>query len=162
MEKVKFTTVHRIDEVTFMMAFGRDVDYQDIPPLQLYLDRQMGYVLWVYESDEDAQREMGTGKDNEANRHLIANNPDRFLLIPGLDHGKHHKILQKFLDSKWTDNEKLHKEAQDVYCCDRSIGRWRRDMGDEVFYAYKDFRDYQIKKMAEKFLRKHGIKPLWK
>ncbi len=48
-----------IDRTVFMMAFGRDVDYQDSVPQRTYLDRRTGDVLWLYECDDDAYWEVG-------------------------------------------------------------------------------------------------------
>jgi hypothetical protein len=155
--------VLEIDEVTFRMAFSRDVDYEpESEEYATYLDHQTGDVLWVYESDEYAQGLFNNGEDNKMYRRLIAKEPNRFLLIPGLSHGEHHEILQKFLASKWTDDEGLRQTAEDDYYCYKSIGLWRKNMGDEVYYEYEGFRYDEILRMAEEFLRKHSIEPLWK
>ncbi len=43
------------------------------------------------------------------------------------------------------------------------IGRWIEAVGDRnVVHSYYDFRESKIKEMAKEFLKKHGIKPLWR
>jgi len=54
-----------IDEVMFLDAFERDVDYHDTCPQTAYLDLATGEVVWVFEEDEDA--EMYAGIEPEQN-----------------------------------------------------------------------------------------------
>jgi hypothetical protein len=148
-EPCKKSESMNIDQTLFLMAFGRDIDYNDKCPTQTYLDCQTGDIIWIYENYEAGQR-------------YIANNSDRFLFFPGLKHSKHHEILNKFLDSKWTDDERLREETRRIYGNHPSIGHWKKAIDYKVFRAYEDFKKYQILKMAEKYLYKHGIKPVWK
>ena len=62
-------------------------------------------------------------EENAALRTQIDTYPDRYLEIPGRDHGEHHDILRDFLNSNWTDDKELWTLAQNVYS--GSIGRWK-------------------------------------
>ena len=151
-----------IDRELFAMAFGRDVDYHDIGPQLIYLDRETGDIVWLYETDSDAEMEVGIPADeNRRERLAIETDPDRYLEIPGLDHDDHHRLLRRFLRSDWTRDKARRRRAEDAYR--GSIGRWKRDVGDEdavdAFYA---FREAEIVAMAEEFLRENGIEPAWK
>ena len=42
-----------IDEVLFLNAFGRDVNFQDNYPQSVYLDLETSDLLWLYDDDED-------------------------------------------------------------------------------------------------------------
>ena len=151
-----------IDEVAFLEAFGRDVDFHDNYPQSVYLDLQRGDLLWLYDDDEDAYSEAGISpEDNAADRQRVANSPARYLEILGLDHGEHHEILKEFLDSDWTDDDDERLKVREAY--GGSIGRWKQTVGDEgVVYAYYYFRDRAIKGMAEQFLHERGVEPEWK
>ena len=130
-----------IDRSFFTMAFGRDVDYHDWPPRRFLLDRSTGEVLWFYERDEAE--------------------PERYLEIPGLDHGEHHGILREFLRSDWTGDEVRLLRADAAYS--GSIGRWMRDVGhEEAVRAFRAYREARIAAMAEEFLRDNGVVPEWK
>ena len=151
-----------IDEVAFLEAFGRDVDFHDNYPQAVYLDRQTGDLLWLYDDDEDADSEAGISpEDNAATRQRVADSPARYLEILGLDHGDHHEILQEFLNSDWTDDDDARLKAKEAYF--GSIGGWKKAVADEgVVYAYYAFRDQAIKNMAEQFLHEKGVEPEWK
>ena len=150
-----------IDEMLFWQAFDRDVVFHDTYPQSAYLDRKSGEILWVYEEDEAAHMDVGIPpEENAAARRLVAAAADRYLEIPGLDHGDHHEILREFLASNWTDDEKLKSRARAAYF--GSIGGWKEAVGDErVVHAFYDFRERRTKQMAEDFLRRHGIEPQW-
>lgn len=151
-----------IDEMLFRMAFDRDVDCHDSYPQSTYLDRQTGEILWVYKEDEDAQMEVGIPPaENQSLREHISASPGRYLKIPGLNHGDHHDILRKFLASEWTDDEAAKGKAQAAYF--GSIGGWKKTVKDgSAIYAFNEFRDQQMQRMAEEFLSQHGIEPQWK
>lgn len=151
-----------IDETLFRMAFDRDVVFHDSCPQMTYLDRQTGEILWVFEEDEDAHMEAGISPaENKAIRQRVTASPDRYLEIPGLDHGDHHDILQQFIASDWTDDEEAKSNAQDAYF--GSIGGWKKSVEDEgAIHAFYDFRDRRTQQLAEAFLCQHGIKPCWK
>lgn len=151
-----------IDQNLFMMAFGRDVDYHDTYTQFTYLDRRTGDVLFVYETDDDAYMEAGISADkNQQERELVVGDPDRYLEIPGLDHGDHHEILKKFLKSDWTDNEEQRQKAEISYF--GSIGGWKERVDDQdIVYTFYDFREKQVTVLAEDFLHENGINPSWR
>jgi len=114
----------------------------------------------VYEKDEDAEGQGIPAEENRAMHDRIEAAPDQDLKIPGLHHGDHHKILQEFLDSDWTDDKETWSNAQNAYT--GSIGRWKNSVEDEVVYAFYGFRESKLNQMAKEFLREHGIEPQWK
>ncbi len=150
----------RIDQAIFVMAFERDVDYEDHFSLEAHLDLQTGEVEWLYEADDDATMDGLSAAENRAQREHIEVEPERFLLIPGLDHGDHHDILRAFLASDWTDNEALRETAREAYF--GSIGGWKESINDrDVIEAYYRFRDQQMVELAEEFLLDHGVEADW-
>ncbi len=151
-----------IDRELFMMAFGRDVEYHDMALQRTWLDRRTGDVLWLYECDEDAYMEVGIpAEENREERERVEAEPERYLEIPGLDHGEHHGILRRFLRSDWSGDEARRRRADAAYS--GSIGRWKRDVADEgAVHAFRDFQEAQIAKLAEGFLRENGIVPEWR
>ena len=150
-----------IDELMFIEAFQRDEDFEEYPQ-NTYLDLETGEVAWVFVEDEDAEMYAGIDpEENAALRTQIDRHPERYLEIPGLDHGEHHAILRDFLNSNWTDDEELWSLAQNAYS--GSIGRWKEEVDNpDAVYAYYDFRDLRIKEMAEEFLRENDIQPVWR
>lgn len=151
-----------IDQSLFMMAFGRDVDYHHIVSQLTYLDRRTGELIWFYETDDDAYMEAGIPADeNRQERERVAADSDRYLEIPGLDHGNHHEILKAFLNSDWTDDEQQRRNAEMAYF--GSIGGWEESVNDQdVVHSFYDFRDQKIRMLAEEFLQENGINPDWK
>ena len=151
-----------INQIMFIDAFERDVDFHVEYPQSYYLDLQTGEVIWVFEDDEDAEMAAGMEpNENAAVRARIDASPGKYLQIPGLDHGEHHDILREFLNSHWTDDEELKTRAQQAYS--GSIGRWKQAIDRrDVEHAYYEFRDRKIMEMAEEFLHEHHIDPLWK
>ncbi|MHC5077331.1 MAG: hypothetical protein ACYTFM_13030, partial [Planctomycetota bacterium] len=127
-----------------------------------YLDLETGEVLWIYEEDDDAELESGIEpEENAALREKINTSPERYLLIPGRDHGEHHDILREFLKSDWTDDEELRLRAQDAYT--GSIGRWMEAVdAQEAVHAYFGFREHKIKELAEEFFKEQDIQPVWR
>jgi hypothetical protein len=150
----------RIDRMLFLMAFERDVDYEDFPQ-EAYLDIVSGGVEWLFEEDESAELLGASATDNEAQRTRISGNPDQFLLIPGLSHHDHHDILRSFLASNWTDDDRQRNIAQDAYT--GSIGRWKKIVTDpDVIQAYQQFHDKKVAKLAEEFLVQNDVKVEWR
>ncbi len=151
-----------IDQILFMAAFGIDVDYRDMEPQFNYLDKRTGDVIWVYESDDDAEMNAGIPADeNRQDRERVAADPERYLEVPGLDHGEHHDILKAFLRSDWTDDEQRIQNADTAYF--GSIGGWKENVNDrDAVHAYYDFRDQALSMLAEDFLRANGIAPIWR
>ena len=151
-----------IDKVLFILAFGRDVDFHDSCPQSTYLDRHTGEIVWLHESDEDAYMEAGIpAEENRAGHERVADEPNRYLHVPGLDHGDHHDILKRFLRAGWTDDAALRQCAAQAYS--GSIGRWKRDVSDDgTIHAFHAFREQRIAELAEEFLAENGIEPRWR
>ena len=151
-----------IDRMLFTMAFGRDVDFHDMYPQTTYLDRRTGDVVWLYEDDEDAYGEAGIpAEENRQGRERVAAEPERYLEIPGLDHGEHHEVLRQFLRSDWTGDDARWRRAAAAYS--GSIGRWKRDVRDEgAVHGFHEFQEKRIVELAEEFLRENEIVPDWK
>ena len=151
-----------IDTAFFGEAFDRDVDFHEAYPQSANLDRHAGEIVWFYEEDFDAEMEAGIPpEENQATRHRIEAMPDRYLEIPGLDHGDHHDLLKDFLSSNWTDDDDLWRYAQEAYR--GSIGRWKKSVDDEsIIREFYNFRDRKTTERAEAVLRSHGIEPVWK
>ena len=146
----------------FVLAFGRDVDFHDVCPQSTYLDRHIGDVVWLYDNDCDADMEAGIpAEENCEGRERVAAEPERYLEIPGLDHGDHHDILRRFLRSAWTDDDALWQRAAQAYS--GSIGRWKRDVRDRgAVLAFHAFQEERIAKLSEEFLSENGIVPQWR
>ncbi len=151
-----------IDEMMFMHAFERDIDFQDMAPQSAYLDLERGNIIWVFEEDDDAKFYAGIElAKNRDIRERIAALPENYLEVPGRDHFEHHKILQEFLSSEWTEDKVLIRRAREAYS--GSIGRWKEEIEDErVVLQYYDFREKKIKQLAEEHLREHLIEPNWR
>ena len=151
-----------IDKGLFTMAFGRDVDFHDTYPQVVYLDRQTGGIVWLYETDDDAEMEVGIlAEENRQEREAVDAAPERYLEIPGLNHDDHHRILRRFLMSDWTRDKERRRRVEDAYR--GSIGKWKRDVRDEAAVdAFYEFREAEIVAMAEEFLRENDIEPIWK
>ncbi len=153
-------TALRIDITLFLMAFGRDAEYEN--PAQLaYLDLVSGDVIWFFEEDEDAEMYGLDTEENAAQRNRIDCDPERFLLIPGLSHAELHDILKSFLASDWTGDDRARTFAQNSYT--GSIGRWKKTITDQATTrAYYRFHDQRIAEMAESFLLENGVKAEWR
>jgi hypothetical protein len=151
-----------IDQSLFTMAFGRDVDYDSVYPQFAYLDKRTGDVIWIYEDDDDAYTEAGIlAEENRQQRERIAAEPDRYLEIPGFDHGDHHDILKAFLRSDWCEDEARLQNAKAAYF--GSIGGWKESVNNrDAVHAFYDFRDRRILMLAELYLLENGIVPHWR
>ncbi len=130
-------------------------------PWVTYLDRRTGEVIWFYETDDDAYMEAGIPTDeNLQERDRVAGDPDRYLEIPGLDHGDHHEILKAFFSSDWTDDEEQRRNAEMAYF--GSIGGWKERANDQdAVYTFYEFRDKRVTMLAEEFLQENAIVPIW-
>ena len=53
-----------IDWEMFMMAFAPDADYQQPYEVHNFLDIETGDMVFTYTKDEEAEWEMGMGKEN--------------------------------------------------------------------------------------------------
>ena len=94
-----------VNELMFIDAFERDEVFTD-PYFQIaFLDLETGDVIWIFEEDDDAEMYAGIDpEENAALRTEIDTYPERYLEIPGRDHGEHHDILREFLNSNWTED----------------------------------------------------------
>ena len=149
----------KIDKTLFSMAFNIDEDYQPYPD-EAYLCKETGEVLFL----PDEMSEYYDSSCDE-NHEAVAKNPDRYLQIPGKSHGEHHEILKDFLSSiEKSDSfsESEIKYAKDSYYGAKSIGLWKKQVSEEMYYAYTDFREKVLETEAEKWLRKNGIEVEWK
>ena len=83
-----------VDIVEVQKAFARDTDYHDTYPRSRVLDLQTGEVHRFYESDKDAWADMGdeVASVNSEIRKQVEATPDRYLAIPGLNHGDCHCV----------------------------------------------------------------------
>ncbi len=133
-----------IDKDLFLMAFGRDADYDNMGAEFGYPDRQTGALIWFFETDDDAEFLAGyPAEENRRDRERVEADPNRYLEIPGLDHGEHHDILKAFLRSRWSDDEWRRLNAEECYS--GSIGRWKKQVRDrDAVHAYYDFRDNRV------------------
>ncbi len=147
---------HKLDEVLFSMEFSRDSDYHDTAPINTYLSKITGEVLWVYEDDESAEMAGMDPEQNRHNRNQVDSASENYLVIPGLSHEQHHEILKAFLDSDWTANQNQHSSAQTAYI--GSIGAWLKRVDDDTAVeAYFNFREKSIDRMKREFLHDNGI-----
>ena len=151
-----------IDQAMFSMAFDRDVDFEDVYPISTYLDLESGDVVWIYENDDDAYMEAGISpEENRTTRDRVNALPNRYLEIPGLDHGDHHEILREFLDSDWTAD--LEDQARARIAYSGSIGGWKKSVNDDgIIHAFYAYRERKAQQFAEELLREHGVEPEWK
>ena len=149
-----------VEELMFIEAFERDEVFSDPYSQSAYLDLETGEVIRVFEEDDDAEMSGIDPEENAALRSQIDTYPDRYLQIPGRDHGEHHAILRDFLDSDWTDDEELWTQARNAYS--GSIGGWKEEVDNHnVVHAYYDFRDQRIKELTQEFFRDNDIQPIW-
>jgi hypothetical protein len=142
-------------------AFARDVDFHDVHPISTYLDCQTGDVEYVF--TRDGCSEFGVPfEDNKKARQRMANDPDRFLLMPGLSHAEHHQLLQEFLASDWTQDRDEKAIVEDIYARFMSIGAWKERVEEGVFELYRDFVAERSKDTLAELLRERGIETVWK
>ena len=150
----------KIDQLVFLLAFGRDDDYHEPYPINTYLDLATGSTVWVYEEDNDAEMEGLSATENGELRNRVEAKPSNFLRVPGLNHGDHHDILRAFLDSDWTDDDKLRKITSEAYF--GSIGGWKKAINNEkIFHAFCNFQQQRTAELAYEFLLNNGIKVDW-
>lgn len=147
----------RIDRKRFLLAFNRDIRFHDRVPRTVYLDRQTGDVLWVYQNDKDAEAEGMRAGFNDEHRNQVEAAPQRYLEIPGSTHDQHHQILRDFLQSDWTEDEHEKELARKAYA--ESIGGWIRAVENEhAVKAYFEYKEATLRAMAQQFLRDNHIK----
>jgi hypothetical protein len=148
---MKATTL-RIDEMLFMQEFGRDDEYSPRYDQTAYLDRETGEIEHLFVDDRDAIGDTPC-EELAALRERISSARHRFLEIPELGHGAHHDLLGAFLASGDHEAGYYHSEF--------SIGKWKRAVREETWFAYVEFRHGEVKRRAEAWLRDRGIGVKW-
>ena len=142
----------------FLTSFARDRDYHDTYRQDHFLDLHTGEILVVYANNEEAAIDAGAVVAAENSRSLarIGKEPTRFVKIPGLSHGKHHELLQEFLESNWTSDQELKQQAVSAY--HKSIGAWLAAMESQgqAVQAWEKFKSRRTEQMAHDFIRSLG------
>lgn len=148
-------TLTLTDEI--LQAFGRNIDAYGLRPQAVYLDKETGEVIELY----DAFDSPFEPEEDEALRQLVEESPGRYLQIPGVGILTRHAILLDFLDSdefaEEMGDEVARKEATERYVANQSIRDWLSTVDEPVRYAFAAFKDEQVKDMASDFLRENGI-----
>src|SRR6266542_3821534 len=154
-------TLH-VDKILFLEAFGRGVPFHDDMAQSTYLDLETGELIWFYDDDDEAHMEAGIPvEENRSLREQVASASDRYLEIPGLDHGEHHEILREFLASDAIEDPALKAHAPEAYS--GSIGGWKRAVPDEaIVHRFYQFCDDAVLVRAEAFLQGHGMHVVWR
>ena len=149
-----------------MLIFGADWNYRpEFEGQQVFLDRSSGEL--VYTTIDLWKAEMLYGlsaiEDLVESSTLVREHPEQYLEIDIMGHGAHHRILQNFLDSDWTNDNERAERVRNVYYPRKSIGCWLNEVKDDKacddYFAY---RDAEITWLAEEFLRDNGVNDfLW-
>ena len=150
-----------IDRVDFMLKFGADSDYRaDLEDQQAYLDRESGEIVNATTDLWKAEMLYGLSaiEDLAESSALVKAHPDQYLEIESMSHGAHHRIMQNFLESDWTNDKERIERVCNVYYPRKSIGYWLKNVEDDkACDAYFAYRDAQITCLAEEFLRDNGV-----
>ena len=150
-----------VGKLTFLSAFDRNGAYTDPVPLSRYIEISTGAVIEVYGSDSDAEYNGGgSGEENASKRKEVEEDPGGYIVVESLDHGDQHAILQRFLASRWTENDSLQSAASAAY--DNSIGRWKSNAPSEAVREYEGFRDQEVERLAKEFFRNKGFAVVWR
>jgi hypothetical protein len=150
-----------INMALFKTAFNRDTTFHDQHPINSYLDRVTGDLLFVYENDDKAAMEGIPREANKLKRERVASDHERYLLIPGRSHGDHDDFLKEFLASPWSDNQVEMNAAQSAHS--QSIGDWMETVDNQnAINKYFEFRDKKLIELGTVFLREHRIDSIWK
>ena len=100
---------------------NQDSDYYPYP-YKVYLNREKGDLVCVWECDDDADTEgISTVEDNQRLRHQVTESPEMFLDIPVPNHAQRHLWFQEFL-------EKIGRSEEYF----RSIGGWFAEYGEDT------------------------------
>lgn len=146
-----------ISEIETAMEMGSDwLEGEQWP----YLDLETGQVIWVWEDDNAYAATMNADPvENEHNREAVESQPDRYVDIPDLESMDANDLLQDFLQSSWTTNEKLRRKASEAY--HGSIGRWKKNIGrdPDILHAWKRYESQSVHRRALAFLAEHDIEP---
>jgi hypothetical protein len=145
----------------FKMAFNRSTNCHEQYPINPYLDRVTGELLFVYESDDKAAAEGIPRDANRLKREKVAGDHERYILIPGRSHGDHDAFLKEFLASPWSDNKLETNAAQGAHC--GSIADWLEQVGNQnAIKKYFEFCDRKLIELGTNFLREQNIDIFWK
>jgi hypothetical protein len=143
------------DEI--LEAFDCNVYDPGLHPFAVYLDRQTGEVIELYD-DSDSPFEP---EDNEEFDQRVAHAPHRYLKIPGMSIGDQHAIVLGFLNSEEFAEEMEDKIAQEEarkrYLANQSIRDWLPTVDEAVQDAFMAFQEDRIREMVSDFLRENGI-----
>ncbi len=150
-----------INITLFKMAFNRNAYGHGQHPINPYLDRVTGELLFVYENDDNAATEGIPRDANKLKRERVASDHERFILIPGRSHGDYDSFLKEFLASPWSENKVEMNAAHSAYC--GSIGDWLEMVGNQnAIKRYFEFCDKKLIELGTVFLREQRIDPFWK
>ncbi len=137
----------RVDSGILSAWLGEDADFAAYP-CRVYLDRETGQIVGVYEQDRDATLAGDAEEDNRQRRQEVATQPGAFLEIPIPDHGQRHKWFREFLES-WGQ--------EDTYF--GSIGGWLKQYGTtDDRYAWRNFEWDCVIQHAVKVAEVAGLK----
>lgn len=151
----------KIDGDMLQMAFEDPYTKDSCYGCIAYLDLESGDIMWLFNDDEDAVPWNADLVENAAKRVKVREFPGRYLNVFDEIAQDNRCFLEHFLNSDWTDDEELQQRVSHAYD-GYSIGRWVNAVNDEyVVHLYEDFRTNEIKKIAEKYLRKRNIKVIW-
>ncbi|MDD2882856.1 MAG: hypothetical protein PHQ58_20790 [Rhodoferax sp.] len=150
-----------IDCGLFIMNFGGDDDYNnEFYYLRNFLNRKTGEIISTIIDPDDVEMNMGefAAKELLINTKIVNDNPSNFLEIQATSHADHHKVMQDFLASKWTEDISKREHASSVYYGPNSIGRWLKNVADQsAIDAYFLFKEDAIKRLSEVFLLENGV-----
>jgi hypothetical protein len=137
------------------------LDRDDEPPQSAHLDIGAGDIVWLYASDDDAERDGVSAGNNKQVRMKVESSPEKDLLIPRITQVEQLRILQEFLSSDWTIDPQVKKATQKGIC-------WNNSWMDQAVQVSRPSQGLlQIEKakayeLAEEFLVKQGIQPDWR
>ena len=153
-----------VDKCALSTAFEQMAcDFDGDGPDNTYLDIQTGQLIDVYFDDDIAADEMNEDPSmNRVRREAVEADPGRYLEIPERTTEDDHEMIEGFLNSKWTTDQKLWRFAQDAY--QGAIGRWRRRVREdhpEVIHKWNEFQEHAQQRRIIEWLAEHGIEAVW-
>jgi hypothetical protein len=136
----------RVDKGSLMPWLGQDADFMEYP-CQVYLHRETGEVVGVYEQDEDATLAGVAEDENRRRRQEVATGFGVFLEIPIPDHGQRHAWFREFLKTR--DQESAYFG---------SITDWLETYGtDEDWDDWRDFESERVIQHAVQVAEAAGV-----
>lgn len=147
-------------ELETIMQFGLpDLEGEQ----QALLDLQTGEIVCIWESDEACAATLNEEPESNAQRReAVEADPERYAPIPEREANDPNDLMREFLDSRWTEDDRLRQEAREAY--HGSIGRWKREIDRDpaILHAWHEFEENAARRAARDFLAKHGIEPMEK